>query len=409
MSGLLLGLDLGTTSLAGRLWDGRGQQLAEASLANPQQKFGSDVIQRLEAARAGAGEQLQQLLVDGINLLLGQLLTQVAGTAESITAAAAAANPPISHLLAGEPVARILFPPHRPDFLAGGGLDSQKLGLQLPVPLYLLPLVRGYVGGDLLAVLLAQPPEAGPTLYLDLGTNAELALWDGHNWLATSVAAGPAFEAGNLGCGMLHAPGAVTEVRVVDDRLALNVAGGGVPKGVCGSGFFSAIGAAVSAGLISRDGRIRAVEEVDSNLARYLVFAEAGGSLQLYRDARSCLQISQADLRAFQLAKGAVRAGVSCLLKRAGLAAEQLQAVWIAGALGAALPATALKGVAMLPENVLEKCRFLPDAVLDGIIALLLQEDGFSQLQRLAAQVKAYPLSGTPAFENAFLASLDFS
>ncbi|SHI81807.1 protein of unknown function [Malonomonas rubra DSM 5091] len=409
MNELFLGLDLGTTSLIGRIWTTEGQVVAEASCDNPQQQFGADVIARMEAALKGAADQLQALLVDGINRLIADLLKQVGAEPGWISAAAAAANPAISLLLVRESVENVLQPPYRPDYRAGEALGSGKLGIDLPAPLLLLPLVSGYVGGDLLALLLADPPKDGPTLYLDLGTNAELALWDGDSWLVTSVAAGPAFEAGNLGCGMRHGFGAVTEVGVLRDRFVYTVAGGGTPKGICGSGLFSLLSRAIQSGLIAIDGRIKEASEVDSNLSRYLVADENGPALQLYRDARTCLRLTQDDVRAFQLAKGAVLAGVNCLLERKGIQAEQLASVRLAGALGGALPAEALKGVALLPENVIDKCRFLPGAVLIGLQRVLQRKDGLEQARQLATELKPYPLSGTPAFEKAFLGSLDFS
>lgn len=409
MTSLLLGLDLGTTSLIGRLWTLDGQVVADAGLPNPQQSYGADVISRMEAALNGEAQALQRLLVEGINALLAELLGQVDCAPEQIVKGAAAANPAISLLLAGESVEPVLRPPYRPEYLAGECLDTVALGLELSVPLCLLPLVSGYVGGDLLAVLLGSPPDDGPTLYLDLGTNAELALWDGESWLVSSVAAGPAFEAGNLGCGMRYGFGAVTDVAIVRDRFACTVVGGGMPQGLCGSGLFSLLSNAVQSELIAGDGRIRSADEIDSNLARYLVESCDAQALQLYRDARTSLRLTQEDVRAFQLAKGAVLAGVNCLLARKGLHAEQLASVRVAGALGGALPSAALKGVAILPEVVLEKCRFLPGAVLIGLQKVLLQDDGLADALGLAEKLKPYPLSGTPAFEKAFFASLDFS
>ena len=101
-------------------------------------------------------------------------------------------------------------------------------------------------------------------------------------------------------------------------------------------------------------------------------------------------------------------AGLTCLLQRAGLTPEQLESVRIAGALGGALPVAALKGVAMLPEIVLDRCRFLAGGVLDGLLLLLQGRTGVDAAEELSARLKVYPLSGTPAFEKAFLASLDF-
>lgn len=409
MISLLLGLDLGTTSLIGRLWTCAGQVVADASLDNPQQEFGADVIQRMEAAQAGHATQLQKSLAAGINQLVSELLEQVDCQPDQITAAAAAANPALSLLLAGQSVDSVLRPPHRPTYLAGDYLDCHELGLNFPGSLYLLPLVSGYVGGDLLAVLLGSPPEDGPTLYIDLGTNAEMALWDGASWLVSSVAAGPAFEAGNLGCGMRYGFGAVSEVTIVRDRFSLSVAGGGMPQGICGSGLFALLSCAREAGLITTDGRICAADEIASNLSRYLVADGDAQALQVYRDARTSLRVTQGDVRAFQLAKGAVLAGVDCLLQRKGLQAEQLVSVRLAGALGGALPASSLKGVAILPEIVLEKCRFLSGAVQAGLLTIMQQGKGTERAQTLASGLKAYPLSGTPAFEKAFLASLDFS
>jgi len=406
---ILLGLDLGTTTLAGRLLTPGGAVLAEAVTDNPQKEFGDDVIRRLEAACSGKAEELQALLAGAVNRLVDKLLGQAGSVRADISAAAVAANPAISLLLAGRPVEQILFPPHRPDDLAGAFLDSRENGINLPVPFYLFPLVSGYVGGDLVAVVLAGGQPVSPTLYIDLGTNAELALWDGRQWLVTSVAAGPAFEAGHLSCGMRHGAGAIQRVSCDSERIELDVVGGVGPVGICGSGFFSAISTALKGGLLNPQGRISSSSDVDTPLSRYLVESAGEVFLQLYYDARHRLLIRQQDVRSFQLAKGAVAAGIACLLQRTGLAPSDITSVRIAGALGTALPVTDLKGVAMLPEIMLDKVRFLPSAVLDGVMVQLLEKDGEERVRRLAAELKPYPLSGTPAFEQSFLSSLDFA
>ena len=405
---LLLALDLGTTTLAGRLLSGDGAVLAEARMANPQRALGADILTRLQRADEGAAAELQRLLLDGIRTLVAELLASAGCPASSISAAAAAGNPGISHLLCRLPAKPLLYPPHRAALTDLTLLAAPEFDLGLAVPLQLFPAVTGFVGGDLVADLFGSRPPPAPRLVIDLGTNAELALWAGSCWWVSSAAAGPAFEAGNIACGMPLAAGAVTDVHRHDDRLELVVAGGGRPIGLCGSGLLALLAAARAGGLLAADGRIVAPEEVDTNLARYLVADGAGWAICCHRDARGEIRLTQADVRQFQLAKGAVRAGVEVLLERSGLTVDAVAAVMVTGAFGAALPNAALQGVAMLPEGMINKLFAVPNGVLDGLGNFLADPQGEERLAALLATIKAFPLSGTPAFERRFLNSLEF-
>ncbi|TLM65646.1 MAG: DUF4445 domain-containing protein [Deltaproteobacteria bacterium] len=409
-----LALDLGTTTLVGRLLAADGTVLAEERLANPQRPLGADILTRLQRARDGAADALQHLLQDGMRTLVTTLLGRAGVAPERIAGAAAAGNPGICHLLCRLPVDALIHPPHRSPLTALSSLPAAAADLGLPVPLQLFPAVSGFVGGDLVAVLygLATQRLALSTqhcLVLDLGTNAELALRAGGRWLVTSAAAGPAFEAGNIACGMPLAPGAVTGVQLAADRLLLEVHGGGRPAGLCGSGLLALIAAARQGGLIDAGGRIVAPEEVGTNLARYLVRDGAGWAVRFHRDAGLELRLTQDDVRQLQLAKGAVRAGIDVLLGRAGLDAGEVAAVLITGAFGAALPAAALKGIAMLPEGMVDNSFFVPNGVLDGLGAFLADPGGAERLAPLLTAIRPLPLSGTPAFEKRFLAALEFA
>lgn len=410
MSELRLALDLGTTTLAGRLLNAQGLTLAEGKVANPQRLLGSDIIRRLEAALAGEGERLQALLLDGIAALLDDLLRAAGVRRQEIVAAALAANPGVTALLCGDDVRPILFPPHRPQNLALRALDLPAL--QLPVPLTVFPLLSGYVGGDLIACLYGLDATrilgGGTTLCIDLGTNGEIAINGADGWLATSVPAGPAFEGGEISCGQLAAAGAISNVTSNGDRLQLEVIGGGSPTGLAGSGLFALIAVAVAHGLIDHSGRIVSAAEVESNLARYLRSAGSAQALCLYRDASREIVVTQADIRAFQLAKGAVRAGIDALLARAGTPAESVAQVIVTGAFGLSLDRQRLKSVAILPAVMVEKALFVPGGALAGVQRFLLQSEGRAQLQALTETIRSYPLSGTPAFERAFLAALNF-
>jgi uncharacterized 2Fe-2S/4Fe-4S cluster protein (DUF4445 family) len=403
-----LALDLGTTSLAGILLTSEGVRLAQGQRLNPQNKFGSDVIRRLEAARAGNGDELQTLQLSAIDALVTDLCAQAAVNRSSIKTAAAAANPAMTTLLCKRPGDPILFPPYRPVDVSAVNFDLQAAGLKGLPSLFLFPLVNGFVGGDLIAFLFGQSSPLKPTLYIDVGTNAEMALFDGSCWQVTSVAAGPAFEGEGVTSGMPYGVGAVTGVRAVESRLVLDVAGGGAPVGLCGSGLTEAIAVALAEGLIDVHGTIVDPGQVQTGFSRYLKTTVDGVELHLYRDAVRKIVVTQQDVRNFQLAKAAVKAGVECLLDRAGLKESRVEQLVLTGAFGFSLASEVLKRVDMIPLNMVEKVRFEPGGALSGVCRFLLDKGGREQLEALSFRLKPYPLSGTPAFEKAFIGALNF-
>lgn len=410
-----LALDLGTTTLGGWLLAEGGEVLAESRLENPQVQVGADIITRLEAARAGRGDELQRLLVEGIERLTDDLLGGEGAERWAVTRIAAAGNPGICHLMLNLPVDSILFPPHRPADSFGSEFPAGDLGLSSSASFYLFPLVSGYVGGDLVAFLFGvEEFDSSPLtphasrLYVDIGTNGEMALQTERGWLVTSVPAGPAFEGGGLSCGMMARDGAVSGVQVSEENLRLEVIGAGTPRGLCGSGVVSAIAAAREAGLVGRDGTIADPLTVGTNLARHIAATQRGPALRLYRDASVDLVLYQDEIRNFQLAKGALRAGIECLLDRAGIETEEVDEVVLTGAFGLSLRPDELKGVAIFPEKMVNKVRFVEGGALRGCRRFLSEPDGPARVRRLAKALKPYPLSGTPAFEKSFLNSLDF-
>ncbi len=403
-----LALDLGTTSLAGALLTNDGERLAVGQLPNLQKRYGSDVIRRLEAARAGRGEELQTLQVDTIDALVRELCTRAGVERSAITTAAAAANPAITTLLRNLSPDPILFPPYRPSSVSAVEFDLQAVGLVGIPSLFLFPLVNGFVGGDLIAFLFSQPPPKAPTVYIDVGTNAEMALYDGDRWQVTSVAAGPAFEGEGISSGMPYGDGAITGVRAATDRFVFDVAGGSPPVGLCGSGLAEAISVALAEGLIDFHGTIVDPDQIQTGFSRYLKRGVDGVALQLYRDASRQIVITQQDVRNFQLAKAAVKAGVECLLHRAKLEANAIEQTVLTGAFGFSLASDVLKRVDMIPANMVDKVRFEPGGALSGVCRFLLDKGAREHLEALSFRLKPYPLSGTPAFEKAFIDAIDF-
>ena len=418
-----IAFDLGTTTIAAALLDrASGERLATAGALNPQREFGLDVVSRLEAACRSAENlaKMARLANDALQRLAGELLARAGASAESLELVAVAGNPAMEHILLGLPVESLAFPPYRPLFTAGKTLNTATLGWETACAAYIFPMPGGFVGGDLVAFLYGcdvsgpfrpqrvRSPVPIPRLFLDLGTNGELALVAGGRIHATSAAAGPAFEGGNLACGMAALPGAISGVRLEEGRVALTIIGGGAPRGVCGSGVIEAVAELLREGVLDHTGRLRAAAEIPSNLANRITEIDGETAFLLYRDAQRHMYLNQRDIRQVQLAKAAIRAGIEVLLTRAGITSAAVREVVLTGSFGATLVPEWLKNIGVLPEKMIEVCSFVREGALLGVERALLVPRGIEAVDRLAEAIRVIPLSGTPAFEKHFLEQMDF-
>jgi uncharacterized 2Fe-2S/4Fe-4S cluster protein (DUF4445 family) len=247
-----------------------------------------------------------------------------------------------------------------------------------------------------------------PALFLDLGTNGEIVLLAEGRLYATSAAAGPAFEGGNISCGMAALPGAIDTVSASAGRLDLHTIAGGPPKGVCGSGLVDTVMLLLKEGLLDSCGRLKTAAEVSSPLGGRLQERDGEQHFIIYRDAERCISLSQNDIRQVQLAKGAVRAGIEVLLSRAGMPGNSVSAVVITGSFGASLSLAGLKFVGVLTENMIKNAQFVREGALTGVVRHLCNPTAVDGLERLASELRIVPLSGTPLFEKFFLQYLDF-
>ncbi|MRR56432.1 MAG: DUF4445 domain-containing protein [Deltaproteobacteria bacterium] len=414
-----IAVDIGTTTIAASLVDRiSGERQAFLGTRNPQAAFGADVVARLQAACESADNlaSLRESLNRTLEELAEQLL-QVAGvTPEELDGIALAGNPAMEHFLLGLPVDSLAYPPFRPLFRESKRLRTGSLGWKLDLEAYLFPLPGGFVGGDLVAFLVGcragETPPSSPlsphTLYLDLGTNGEMALVSGDKIIATSAAAGPAFEGGNLACGMPALPGAVEKVAISGGKLSLSTIGGRTPCGLCGSGVLDTLAELLREGLIDASGRLLPPEEIASSLGNRITEFNGSLSFVLYRDAAGTVFLSQDDIRQVQLAKAAIRAGMEILFQRAGIAGDDVKKVILTGSFGAVLSAEKLKNVGIFPENMVKVASFIREGALAGVERALSTAEGFVAVDNLARQIRVIPLSGTPAFERNFLEQMNF-
>jgi len=423
-----LAIDLGTTTLAASLIDTvNGERLSMAGAMNPQRRFGADVVARLDAA-VHSGEVLLEMsaIIRAELLRLGREVCAKAGIAWSdISQIAIAGNPAMQHILLGLPVKSLAFPPYRPLFSCGKTINASELNWPGDASIHIFPMPGGFVGGDTVAFLYgqshltvsvdrvrdsygSQSPVPGSRLFLDMGTNGEMALVAGDTIWATSAAAGPAFEGGNLSCGMAALPGAVSAVRIADEKLKISVIGNVPPRGICGSAAIEAAAEMLGCGLLEHTGRLRDAAEIPSNLAARLIVQNDENAFVIYRDAERLLLLTQSDIRQIQLAKGAIRAGMEVLFDRSGILPGGLEQVVLTGSFGAVLNPEWLKTVGVFDENMVKNTVFIPEGALAGAERALCRDGGFKEVESLAARFRVIPLSGTPLFESLFLNNIDF-
>jgi uncharacterized 2Fe-2S/4Fe-4S cluster protein (DUF4445 family) len=420
-------IDLGTTTLAVSLVDAaHGRRLAMTGAMNPQRRFGADVVTRLDAAVQSPENLREMSLLIRSELL--RLAREVCNRAsvdwDSIQQAAIAGNPAMQHILLGLPVRSLAFPPYRPLQTGGQLVSAAQLGWPGTFEVYLFPMPGGFVGGDTVAFLYGQlegQVEAEvkvkndsststftSTLFLDMGTNGEMALMADDTLWSTSAAAGPAFEGGNLSCGMAALPGAISSVRIDGERLKLAVIGDTVPVGICGSGAIEAVHELLGQGIIDPTGRLLDSREIASNLANRLVTHNGENAFVLHRDARNRLMLTQGDIRQIQLAKSAIRAGMEVLACKARIRCEALKEVVLTGSFGAVLQPEWLKTIGIFDEGMVHITRFTPEGALAGAEKVLCTGSGICSVEELAGRLRVVPLSGTPLFEELFLQHMDF-
>lgn len=414
-----LAIDLGTTTLAAALLDrASGERLAFAGALNPQRRFGADVVSRLDTALGSASVSTEMTALIRTELeRLGQELCTSAGIAwGDVSNVAIAGNPAMQHILMGLDLAPLAFPPFRPLTTSGTHLQAFDLGWDGSAEIYVFPMPGGFVGGDTVAFLyglstsLLTPHSSPltPVLCLDMGTNGEIALVAGDTIWATSAAAGPAFEGGNISCGMAALPGAISSAQIDGERLRLQVVGDGQPCGICGSGVVEAVTELLRCNIIDPSGRLRSSGEIDSNLAARVIDHDGSPVFVLYRDAERLIALTQDDIRQLQLAKAALRAGIDVLVERSRIRCDSLRQVILTGSFGAVLRPGWLKTIGIFDESMVQTTRFTPEGALAGAEKAVVAGGGYSEIEALARRIRVVPLSGTPLFETLFMRHIDF-
>jgi uncharacterized 2Fe-2S/4Fe-4S cluster protein (DUF4445 family) len=409
-----IAFDLGTTTVVATLLDlESGQPLAVRSMLNRQQPFGGDVISRISATMmdADALGELQDRAQSTLAELAREVCEEAGVAPEQVYEITLCGNVTMTQLALGidpEPLSMAPF------VVAAHELPPARAAdFGVPVhpraPAFVFPSMGAYVGGDIVAGLLATglTRDRRLRLFIDVGTNSEVALGSHERVLATAAPAGPAFEAAQIRCGMRAADGAIEGVRIEGDEITLQVIGDVEAVGLCGSGLVDCVAELVRAGLLDHSGRFIADEEaakLHPGIAERLTKVGEERVFYLADD----VFLSQRDVRELQFAKASIATGWNLLLRDLGAEPSDVQQVLLAGSFGSYLsPASAVR-IGLVPRLALPRIVSAGNVAGEGSKMVALSHRERAEARSIVREVEYVELSGRADFNDLFIDQLAF-
>jgi uncharacterized 2Fe-2S/4Fe-4S cluster protein (DUF4445 family) len=409
-----MAVDIGTSKIVGHLADlNDGKTIAVASVENPQDTHGEDVISRITfASKAPENlEELHRLSVEAVNEVIQSSCSEAGIELREIYEVVAVGNTLMHYLLIGleaEPLGRAPFEPVVKDSVrmmaSELGVSSSPGGV-----LYFPPLIAGFVGSDAVAGLVATGifDSEEPVLMVDIGTNTEVFVGDRSGLASCSCASGPAFEGGHIRHGVKAVTGAIERLRIDPDTLEVeyDTIGDTEPIGICGSAMIDALAELWKCGLVDGFGRLTSEAETprirvtDGRREFVVEWAEATGT---GRD----IALFEGDIEELLLAKAAVYSACSVMLGRRGLGADELSNIYVAGAFGESIDPVNVVVMGMLPDVKPGKVVFAGNTAVAGAKAILVSKAARGIAERLPEEVQYHELSLDPEFNKEFIAAM---
>jgi uncharacterized 2Fe-2S/4Fe-4S cluster protein (DUF4445 family) len=416
-----IAVDVGSTTIAGHLCDlSTGEVLASAGVMNPQIRFGEDLMSRVSYVMMNEGGATA--LTDAVRGALADVAAQLCRTADvpptHVLDVVLVGNPIMHHLVLGIDPTPLGTAPF--ELATDEAVDTCADALAMGLPnasVHLLPCIAGHVGADTAAAMLSEGPYRGerPQLLVDIGTNAEIVLGDETAVYAASSPTGPAFEGAQISCGQRATVGAVERVRIDRATLApsLRVIGAegwsdepgfAAPAvtGVCGSGIVSAIAELFLAGVIDADGTIDGA----GGGSGHVVADGRTFAYVLYDDGTTRLTITQNDVRAIQLAKAALRAGIDLLVEHSGF--TDLADIRLAGAFGAHIDPVDAMVLGLIPDAPRGAVRAVGNAAGAGAVRALVSAAQRAEIADAVRRVTRIETATEPRFQELFVAAMAF-
>jgi len=411
-------VDIGTTTVVCYLLDlERHVKIDSFSFLNPQVAFGDDVISRIAFSASDSGKglmRLQAVLVDEMNNALDTLAKRNGIGKTDIREVMVAGNTVMEHIFLGVSPESIGHSPYKPVFLEHAPVPANDIGLEVAFAavVRLLPNVAGYVGGDIVAGVAASGMDKHPgmKLFIDIGTNNEIAIGNRDVMFCCATAAGPAFEGARIQYGMRASLGAIETVRLEDSGLVCGTIGDVPPKGLCGSGLIDAVALMLCAGVIDERGRLQSREECKDERFSRRIGRDRNGMLRLLlTDTKNPVYLTQKDIREVQLALGAVKAGTDIMLDSVGICLDDLDEVLLAGAFGNNIDVRSATIVGLLPKVRRDRIRSVHNSSGLGACMSLASSEFYENAHVTAKRMSYVELSSRKDFEKRFISNMIFS
>ncbi|MCI9486251.1 MAG: DUF4445 domain-containing protein [Lachnospiraceae bacterium] len=407
-------VDIGTTTVSALIIDMlNGDILAKATTGNGQIRFGADVINRIiESRKAGGQKKLQDAVIkETINPLIHTMCRTSGMKPAWIYRMCVGANTTMNHLLVGVNAEPLRTEPYIPAFFKTNAVFANDLGIDINQDAHIIiaPNIGSYVGGDITAGTLVSMIWNRPeySVFIDLGTNGEIVFGNSDFLMSCACSAGPAFEGGDISCGMRATDGAIEacsiDAKTMEPTFSVIGDEGEKPVGLCGSGIIDVISELFRCGIISPKGKfVREGERVRHDkygMGSYvLAFKEQAGSVK-------DVEITEVDIDNFIRAKGAIFSAIQTLLTSLDFDVSMVDDVYVAGGIGSGINMKNAVGIGMLPDIPLEKFHYIGNSSLSGAYAMLLSGEAERKVYELAQNMTYLELSTTPGYMDEFVAA----
>ncbi len=407
-------IDIGTTTVSMVLVDlTDGKILAKGSSGNGQIRYGADVINRIiQQSRPGGKKKLQDAVVrETLSPIISNLCRGIGVSARSILRLCVAANTTMNHLLVGVDADPVRMDPYIPSFFGWEGLlaGDLKLPANPLAPVIIAPNIGSYVGGDITAGTLAAGlwDQDEMSLFIDLGTNGELVFGNRDFLMSCACSAGPAFEGGDISCGMRATDGAVEACTIDRETMepTLHIIGdpGQHCVGICGSGIIDIISELFRCGIINAKGLFARegsrVKRDEHGMGRYVIaFA---GETETGRE----VSINEVDIDNFIRAKGAIFSAIDTLLSSVDMTVEMIDRVYVAGGIGSGINMKNAVNIGMFPDVELEKFQYIGNSSLTGAYAMVLSDAANAKCAQVGGNMTYLELSTYPGYMDSFVAA----